>query len=224
MRDMWQGLKGWAVRNPRAAFLASLALLVFLTVAFTSLLSGGRTAPPAQVAQKQEQKQPPPRPKEPWETVVVNGPVEARAFRQGENPQVTLGGELLLPHCGVAVVPKGYGWVEKGEPVAATVTWPLGGKYDRVRLKAGFLPSDAKWPGGTCQLFLDGRKVWEKRVTPETVAGGGAADVSLEFDCRGVNALTLRVSPTEIDRAWGEASVPYPAVVYDLEFVRGGGE
>ncbi|MGO0122214.1 hypothetical protein [Desulfothermobacter acidiphilus] len=217
-------LKEWIMRNPGAAFLLVLAVLVVLTLALTGSL-GGR-GPAGQGPPPSSGQASPVKAKGPWEAAVANGPLkEVQTFRKGENADVTLGGELLQGHYGAEIIPSeiDWKWLERGKPLPATVTWGLGGKYDRARLKVGFLPPTTKKPGGLYEIFLDGRKVWEKKVTPELVAQGKAADEALELDLSGANALTLRITTAEYDAAWSSAAVPYPVVLYDIEFLKAGG-
>lgn len=215
----------------RLAFALGLALTVGLALAASSLFGGGREAAPhrpeaaarqeapaqkqeASEAKSQEQIRP-----------VVAGPVEVKSITAFVNP--TLGG-VLPPGEGVLVDAGGDPWrwnaasPGSGEaaPKAATVTWPLGGRFRSGTLKVGFCPSaEGDESGGVYELYLDGRRVWRKELTPEAVAMGRAADEALRLDLRGVNALTLRVAALARPAEFGgrETTCPYSVALYEIK-------
>lgn len=245
MADGFARLKAWVEQNPRAAFLISLGVLVGLTIFVAALLPSG--PPPggaggsAGVSATHTHSQTPKTGKTgDIITPVVNGPLNVVAFHEGEVSDITLGGVLPTGE-GVIIKPKrdcdddwGSGWAKDTREEAerclkpATVTWPLGGRYSRLTARAGFLPfSDT--PGGRYEIYLDGRKVWEKAVSPDDVAMGRASDAPLTLDLTGVKTLTLRVKAT----VWGRQSfgewdyyptIPYPVVLYDVRLEKAGGK
>ncbi|WP_027716943.1 NPCBM/NEW2 domain-containing protein [Desulfovirgula thermocuniculi] len=225
VRESLQALTGFARERPRMAFLGAVLLAVFFAFLVPSLYLHSPPAPPPQQQQEvgQQHEAAPPllgvRP-------VVSGPL-----RVGERENVTgvtLGG--VLPPGRVLVVepspaePSAWGniWATRQEevrPVAATVTWPLGGKYTHLAAQVGFLPPKGSGkPGGKYELFLDGRKVWETVVTADDAAMGRAADRPLELDLSGARVLTLRVQA--LSAAEGKYSftptVPYPLALYEI--------
>lgn len=231
-------VKDWVSRNPRAAFITALAVIVGGVFLIASVLPSRSPAPvPAGVAANtvasSQAKSTPAQSKAKQESVapVVNGQVEVYEFGENEMTAVTLGG-ILPASSGVRVDPKQSesAWGDSWDAFSpddvgvksATVTWPLGGKYTRLHAKIGFLPGGGDvHHGGGYEIFVDGQKVWKKAVTPDTVAMGQAADETLDIDLSGKNALTLRITASVYkDTSFGthyRSTVPYSVVLYDMK-------
>ncbi|MEW5763231.1 MAG: hypothetical protein AB1776_08540 [Bacillota bacterium] len=237
MKKLFEKLKSWAEGNPRAFFLALLAGVVGLTFVLAAALPEnprGQEAP--RPPERQQEAAGGGEAKAPL-TPLVNGPVKVEAFAGGLT-EVTLGGILPTGEC-LVVRPQSdwesdWGRMSVDAPgdvglEAATVSYPLGGKYARLSVRVGFLPprGDARW-GGRYEIYLDGRRVWEKTVRPEDVAAGRAADEALSLDLRGVKVLTFRLQGT-VARYWQvssysySATVPYPMVLYEVQLEKAGG-
>lgn len=236
LRDFLAKAKDFLREQHRLAFGLGLALAVGLALAASSLFGArheGASHRPAAAARQEAPARSQKAPEAPREEEqirpVTAGPVEVKAVTAFVNP--TLGG-ALPPGEGVLVDAGGDPWkwnaagIGSGEavPEAATVTWPLGGKFRSGTFKVGFYPSaEGDKSGGVYELYLDGRRVWRKELTPNAVAMGRAADEALRLDLRGVNALTLRVAaltrPGEIsDRV---TTCPYSVVLYGIKLEKG---
>lgn len=243
---VFEKIKDWISRNPRAAFITALAVVVSGVFLIASALPSHSPAPVPGVAAKNmaandQAKRAPAQNKVKQESItpitpIVNGQIEVHEFGENEMTQTTLGG-VLPASSGVKIDPKQeeYSWGDAWDASSpdevggksAIVTWPIGGRYNHLIAKIGFLPADANvHPGGKYEIFVDGQKVWEKTVTPDTVAIGQTADSTLDIDLIGKNALTLRMTATVYkDTSFGthyRPTVPYPVVLYDLKMKRNG--
>lgn len=235
-REVFEKLKETASRNPRAAFITILVVLVVGVFLVSAALPSPPTPSNNPAPSQQARKQSPAGTEQQQIKAITNGPVEAQVFGENGMTDTTLGGALPTS-AGVKIA------TEQGESAwghsssdadyfstkSATVSWPLGGKYSRIKFTIGFLPGDNDVrPGAKYEFFIDGRKVWEKTITADDAAMGKAADATLSFGLSKAKVLTLRIASTMYKDTsfvsdYYRPTVPYPVVLYDIKLTEAGG-
>lgn len=213
------------------AFVGAILLAVILVFSLSDVSNKGTViranSPPPQAAGQQAQAKP--RAPQP----LVNGPLKVSEYRPTEP---ALSGRLYQSM--VEVKPLENGWkrsetclsreefeATKSVQQAATVTWPLAGRYSRVRFAVEMpRPSGnlAEYGETVIEVYRDGTKVFERRVSPSALI---TSPVQVDADLTGAQTLALRVALTPTGAKWdGTGGTvtwgrPFTLWLVNLEFV-----
>lgn len=230
---MKEKLREFLKTHSDLAFVGAVLLVVILVFSLSDAAGKGNViranSPPPQAAGQQAQARPQaPRP-------LVNGPLKVGAYKPVEP---ALSGRLYQEV--VEVRPEEKGWKESFYLVlgskeeftrhyreqAATVTWPLAGRYARFRcgIEMPQPPENLEKYGVVAiEFYKDGAKVFERRISPSALV---TSPVQVDIDLAGAQTLTLRVvllpqgewrgESSGIDIFWGK---PFTFWLTNLEFV-----
>ncbi|KYH30651.1 hypothetical protein [Neomoorella mulderi] len=229
---MKEKIKDFLKAHSDVAFVAVILLAVVLVFSLTGRGNGGNViranAPPPAGQQQAAAGQRAPQP-------LINGGLDVKEISPTDP---VLSGRLYQTVTEVA--PKGgwpgYLYCDTREEydaalkrnVSATITWPLGGRYSRFQCSLEMpQPQDnlEKYGDTFVELFKDGSKVYERRITASSLV---VSPAPVELDLAGAQSLTLRVSvqprvkeyyfgsSKNWDVSWGR---PFTFWLTGLEFV-----
>jgi hypothetical protein len=232
-------LKEFIKAHADVAFVAVILAAVVLVFSLTDHRGGNviraNAPPPAAAGQQAAAGQRPPQP-------LINGGLDVKEISPTDP---ALSGRLYQTVTEVA--PKGgwpnYQYCDTQEEydaalkrnVSATITYPLGGRYSRLRCNLEMpQPQDnlQKFGDTLVEFYKDGEKAYERRITASSLV---VSPAPVDIDLTGAQALTVRVivlprvekhvfSPTMVSWTvtWGN---PFTFWLTDMQFVApaGGG-
>lgn len=235
---MKEKVKEFLKAHSDLAFVGVVLLVLILVFSLPNAGGGGKviganSPPPQQAAGRQQGAvQGPPQP-------LVNGPLKIGEYRPVEP---ALSGRLYQKVLEVkpsadsewtntASAPTAEEFAaKKNTQEAATITWPLAGRYSRVRFAVEMprpVGNLADYGETLVEVYRDGVKVAGCRVSPSALL---TSPFRVDVGTGGVQVLTLRIALLPSEAKWYGSfgsvrwNKPFTLWLVDMEFVPAGGE